>query len=545
MAGSRGEKARRPHAVRRPTNFFPETEHQLSKRKRSNEAEDMALAPTETACVLDDPREIQDAEDAEESGGDWTGDEDCADAEAVSNRRCGLSSSDVADRLITENADEFRFLSDRGVVFSFRDGIWSADTGDKHALTHELFRAARRLCARVYEESGAPSHVKAHLKSAYFPKAVVSIAVTELKHIRFADCFDVNPDLLGIPGGRVVELRTGTVRDAKPGDYVSKAATVAPDSATRPTRFLQFLDEIAKRDVSLAQYLLRLMGYFLTGHITQDYLGFWTGVASNGKSILCNLLTRTLGDYVVTISVKLLSAGLNEDSEQEMRTMAHLCGARVAFASESSKRLKIDIGLAKKLASPEKLLGRFLRENAFSFSPSHKLVISAQELQFESVDFAIQRRLHVTPFRQVFAQPRDMARFPDAMPADLQLGSKLDRERPGILALLIDEAGKWYADGLAVPRIVAETTDTYFADADDFGQWLEQNCIREAEAFTPTNVLFANYGGFSQQMGIEPTKQDVFAKKLKASGFKDERGRVDGRQLRGYVGLRLKSETEQ
>lgn len=516
----------------------------MSKRKHNAATEDVALAPTETACAVDDPREIQDAADAEESGGDWTGDEDCADAEAVTSRRCGLSSSDVADRLIQENADEFRFLTDRGIVFSFRDGIWRADTGDKHALTHELFRAARRLCARVYEESGAPGDAKAHLKSAHFPKAVVSIAVTELEHIRFADCFDVNPDLLGIPGGRVVELRTGTVRDAKPADYVSKTATVTPDSAIVPTRFLRFLDEITKRDASLVRYLLRLLGYFLTGHTTQDYLGFWTGIASNGKSILCNLLTRTLGDYVATISVKLLSAGLNEDSEQEMRTMAQLCGARVAFASESSKRLKIDIGLAKKMASPEKLLARFLRENAFSFSPSHKLVISAQELQFEAVDFAIQRRLHVTPFRQVFAQPKDMARFPDAMPADLQLGAKLDRERPGILALLIGEAREWYADGLTVPAIIAETTDAYFADADDFGQWLERCTARDADGFVSNNRLLASYGSFASTMGIEPMKQDRLSKKLKAAGFKDSLRRVDGHATRGFTGLRLVEDEE-
>jgi putative DNA primase/helicase len=491
---------------------------------------------------LDDPREIRDAEEAEEAGGDWEV-EDCGDAEAVTSR-CGLSSSDIADRLIQECADDFRFLTDRGIVFAFHDGVWMADTGDKDALTHELFRAARRLCTRVYEESGAPHASKKHLKSAHFPQAVVSIAVTELEHIRFADCFDVNPDLLGIPGGQVVELRTGTVREAKPTDYMSKRTTVDRKRSIQPTRFLQFVDEIAKRDASLARYLLRLMGYFLTGHITQDFIGFWTGVGANGKSILCELLTRILGDYVATLSLKLLSSGLNEDSEQEMRTMAQLCGARVAFASESSKRLKVDIGLAKKLASPEKLLGRFLRENAFSFSPSHKLIVSAQELTFEAVDFAIQRRLHVTPFRQVFAQPKDMARFPDALPADLQISAKLNRESPGILALLIGEARKWYTDGLTVPDIIQQTTADYFTDADEFGQWLEQNCVRDVEAFTPTNVLFANYSGFAQQLGRESMRQDVFAKKLKASGFNRDKRRVDGRELRGFTALRIKSETE-
>jgi putative DNA primase/helicase len=287
------------------------------------------------------------------------------------------------------------------------------------------------------------------------------------------------------------------------------------------------------------------MGYFLTGHVTQDFIGFWTGIGANGKSVLCELLSQIFGDYAATLSLKLLSSGLSESSEQELRTLAQLCGARIAFASESSRRLKMDLGLFKKLASPEKLLGRNLYENAFSFSPSHKLIISAQELMFEAVDFAIQRRLHVTPFRQVFAQPKDMARFPDALPADLQLKAKLARERPGILALLISEARKWYADGLPVPTIIRDTTDAYFAAADDFGQWLDRSTARVADSFVGGNVLYENYCAFCGQTGSEPLKRDVFSKKLKATGgFKDDMRRVDGHVTRGFVGLRLKNESE-
>jgi hypothetical protein len=77
--------------------------------------------------------------------------------------------------------------------------------------------------------------------------------------------------------------------------------------------------------------------------------------------------------------VKSLAAGLSENSEQEMRLFGRLCGARVVFASESSASLKIDLGLAKKLSSKEKLTGRYLRENAFEYTPTFKTVISAQE----------------------------------------------------------------------------------------------------------------------------------------------------------------------
>jgi putative DNA primase/helicase len=509
----------------------------------------VALAPTEIACAVDDPIAIRDAEQIEENGGAATEYDEAAaelDAEVVSgNGESGVSASQIADRLLSECAEDFRFLTDRKIVFSFRGGIWQRDSGDKENMTHELYRKARRLCLQVYEESNLRRDWKAHLRSAHFPASVVRIAVTEIEHLKFADCFDVNPDLLGIPGGRVVELRTGVIRDARPADYISKSTTVAPDSTIEPVRFLRFLNEITKDDPKLVAYLLRLFGYLLTGHMTEEFLGFWTGLGANGKSILVDLLTKLLGDYVAIVSVKLLAAGLREDSEQELRTMSHLCGARAAFASESSKRLKIDIGLAKKLAAPEKLLGRNLYEDAFSFRPSHKMIVSAQELQFEAVDWAIQRRLHVVSFPQKFCRPEDMRDHPGAMLIDKNIGRDMDAERPGILALLLNEAREWYADGLTKPEIVRTTSDAFFVEADEYGQWLRECCVRNPEDFTSNNVSYASYVTFMESMGREPESKDVFCKKLVSSGFKRDQRRIDGVQMRGFIGFRIKSEANE
>lgn len=494
-------------------------------------------APSEEAMVYDDPQQIQDAEDLEESGGLT----DEADGEAVmGSGGCGLSASQVADRLLSECAEDFRFLSDRKAVFSFRNGIWGTDVSYKSGPPHELFKKARRLCLHVYDDSPAPHEAKKHLRSANMPTAVVKIAISELEHTKFAECFDANPDLLGIPGGSVVELTTGNVRDAKPTDYVSKQTSVTPDAAKHPARFLQFLNEITKNDPELIRYLLRLMGYLLTGRMTEEFLGFWTGIGANGKSILVDLLTKILGDYAAIVSVKLLASGLREDSEQELRTMSHLCGARAAFASESSKRLKIDIGLAKKLAAPEKLLGRNLYEDAYSFRPSHKLIVSAQELQFESVDWAIQRRLHVVNFPQKFCRPEDICNHPGAMLIDKNIGRDLDAERPGILALLLNEARVWYSDGLTKPEIIRKTSEAFFVDADNYGQWLAECTVRDSASFTANNLWYFSYTQFMESLGREPESKDVLCKKLVASGFAGEKRRIDGRESRGYGGFRLK-----
>ena len=186
----------------------------------------------------------------------------------------------------------------------------------------------------------------------------------------------------------------------------------------------------------------------------------------------------------------------------------------------------------------------FLFENPFEYIPTFKTVISAQELAFEKIDAAIQARLQVCHFPQVFAQPKDMHRFVDALPADLQLGAKLERERAAILALMLDYAKRWYVDGLQPPACIVASTDKYFASTDDFGQWLDTRCAREKDTFTPGNVLFADYQGAAGEMGMEPMKRDAFSKKLIAAGFKDDRARVDGCQVRGFHGLRLRERDE-
>lgn len=452
----------------------------------------------------------------------------------------GISESEVADRLVRECGDHFRFLTDRQIVFAFKNGIWVEDGSLERHNTHKLFSAARQLCLRVYSESSLPADQKCELRGAKFPDDVTAIAIREIEHTKFADNFDRNADLLGLPDGKVSDLKTGAIRGAKPADYISKSTTVSPGDATKCPRFLKFLKEITKNDSELVAYLRRFLGYCCTGQMTEEILEFWNGMGGNGKSILVDLLTKTLGDYVAILSVQLLAAGVHEDSEQEMRTFSQLCGARMAFASESSKRLKVNIGLAKKLAAPEKLLGRNLYENAYSFHPSHKLIVSAQALEFEDTDFAIQRRLHVVNFPQRFCRPEDMKDNPGAMLIDKNIGRDLAAERPAILALLLSEARAWYSDGLTKPEIVHKTTTAFFADADEYGQWLAECCVRDSAAFTTNNIWYVSYTQFMESLGRESESKDIISKKLGASGFKKEQRNIG----RGYVGFRLKERSE-
>jgi putative DNA primase/helicase len=522
--------------------------------KSIREDEDaLPLAPSELAMEFDDPQAIRTGEELDEAGGAAMANDDSAaemDAEVVSGGGPGVSASEQADSFLLANAnagpDEDQYLKaiDRGIVMGWIAKLrkWVADTGDRRNPTHYLFHTIRSRCLRTYIESPLRRDWKAHLRSGSFPASVVNIVRTGLHGVRYAEEFDQNPDLLGLPNGKVREIETGVDRDALPDDRVSKSTNVTPDSTQKPERFLQFLAEISQHNEEWKEYILRCLGYFCTGHMTERYLGFWTGATSGGKSILCDLLVGILGDYAVTASVKALADG-ELPADKEMQLFHRVVGARVVFASESSASLKVDPGLAKKLASKERLVCRALFENEYEAVPKFKWVIAAQDLTFAKVDAAIQVRLQVAHFRQIFAQKKDMHRFQDALPADLQLLDKLEKERAGILALMLDYAKQWYVDGLRPPACIVADTDKYFADVDDFGSWLDKRCARE-DAFTSGNMLLVDYQQTAEAMGIEPMKRDAFSKKLIAAGFKDDRARIDGHQVRGFHGLRLRERDE-
>ena len=279
----------------------------------------------------------------------------------------------------------------------------------------------------------------------------------------------------------------------------------------------------------------------VTGHVRERFLGFWTGITSNGKSVLAELLDKLMGDYAVALPLKQLAAGVNTNADDELRVMAHICGARAVFASESAASYKLDIGLMKRMSAQERLTARFLRENMFDFVPTAKTIISAQAITFEQVDMAMQVRLHVTPFRRVFAKPEDMHKFANAHKADLNLGYTLDAEMPAILALLIQRAKLWYETGLQKPPVICEATNSYFRDIDVWGMWLDTRIARDdVAAFTGNSAVMADYSQFAQETGGEPIAQAQLSKKLIAAGFKAGKSC----HVRGFFGLRLKEKNE-
>jgi putative DNA primase/helicase len=110
---------------------------------------------------------------------------------------------------------------------------------------------------------------------------------------------DENPWLLNVNNG-TVNLRTGTLRESKREDFITKRAHVSFDASARCPVWQEFLERILRSNQDAIPYLQKYIGILLTGVTSSNRadLFIWHGKGACGKSTVMNIVQILLGDYV-------------------------------------------------------------------------------------------------------------------------------------------------------------------------------------------------------------------------------------------------------
>jgi P4 family phage/plasmid primase-like protien len=381
-----------------------------------------------------------------------------------------------------EQTKDFAFLYDRGTFAAWVGTRWSI--GDPMDL--KLKGAVNSYLNGLYPQYSLPSSTKKVLLDSRFRQGVVDQVKPLLPAWKFAEEFDSDPLLLGVPGNQVLDLRTGLLRTMMREDRVTKRTAIAPDPECKPVRFLRFMQEITQGDDALGAYLLRYCGYVLTGYTREHCLPFWYGHGANGKGTLINVLQHIMGwEYGTALRMSNLAAKKNEDDSQR-RIIAKLCGARLATANEGNAQVKLDMALLKSLASSDLLAGAHLYEREFTFLPSHKLIIATNHKPELEVDTAARRRVHLVPFDAEFTGHNEEKGLEDA----------LKKEAPGIMALFVQSCLEWQSIGLAAPERVTRATRQLFEELDPVGRFATERLTEDVDSFLSTEELSAAYATF-------------------------------------------------
>jgi P4 family phage/plasmid primase-like protien len=435
-----------------------------------------------------------------------------------------------AERFAAKFKDELRYVKawKRWVVW---DGVrWNSDTDGA------VLRKAQEMPKLFLQEAAEITNDDCRRRAAIMAsragdrnkiEAMISLAECQLEVAASPTLFDSDPLLLGVSNG-VVDLRTGTFRQARKEDYLIKQAGTGYDPTAICPRWEKFVSRILCENADLVSFVQRAVGYTLTGLIDEQVLFFLYGTGQNGKSTFVECLQQLLGSYMIKTTTALYT--IDRHGKEPETEIARLVGKRLVTGSETEEGAKLAESRVKDITGGDTLTGRELYCAAFNFKPTHKLWIYGNHRpDVRGNDLGIWRRMRLLPFEvQIPEQERDS-----------ELLKKLLQEMPGILNWAIKGCLEWQKDGLGTPKIVTDATTDYREEEDVIGEFIEERCVltRDVER----GELYAAYKVWAEcSAGIRwPLGPKAFAKRLRRPGISE---RKSGERY--WVGISLASKDD-
>ena len=396
--------------------------------------------------------------------------------------------SDALNRAATENADGFMHPGFKG---AYERVEFARKTQD-----------AKRLDAMV--------------------RIAASLPGVEIGH----EQLDAEPYLLNVQNG-TIDLRLGTLRPHDPADLITRIAAVNFDPSAQCPTWLSFLDRAMASDASLVAYLKRLFGYAITGDVSEQCLPFFFGEGANGKSTATRAFGDVLGEYAVRAPRGLLfeAKGAQHDTRY-----ASLHKARFVTCSEVEEGAAFDEALIKDLTGGDPISARRMREDFWSFLPTHKLFLAGNHRpRVRGRDHGIWRRLHLVPWTVTITEAEK----------DPHLLEKLAAESEGILAWAIQGCLDWQATGLTAPDAVRSAVEAYRAESDPLHEFFDSRVTFEPEAKVARSALRASYEAWARENGAIPVGAKRFAESLRARGVTPSKVRLGGPPVDAWAGVRL------
>jgi len=295
-------------------------------------------------------------------------------------------------------------------------------------------------------------------------------------------------------------------------DLITHMSPVAYDPDATAPRFLKFLEQILPNP-EIRLFLQILLGYCVTGDVSEQVMALLHGTGANGKSTVLKIVAAVFGDYAITLPIQTFLADERRSGGDATPDLARLPGTRLAMASEPERGSRLSEAVVKTITGGERVVARRLFEGQFEFDPSFKLILSANEKpRITGQDEGIWRRVILVPF-DIFITRSERNR---------KLFNTLLAELPGILNWLLDGYRLWRERGLVIPEVLVAATDQYRAESDPVGEFLRV-CTNEAEhAQLRAKDLYDVYALWCRHNAINPISSNAFGRRLSDRGVHKE-----------------------
>lgn len=276
---------------------------------------------------------------------------------------------------------------------------------------------------------------------------------------------------------------------------------------TEPTQeVIDLFDNYMKSlftDIRIRELVYKLIAKMLTpDHI--QYIIFFTGIGSNGKSKFIEFLTALLGDYFTAVSGSFFSGEVKKGScDPELVKTIH---KRCVSVNEPIQGVRLSGNYIKSLTGDDIITARELYKDPVSWKPSAKHIITCNDMpSTDDISEGFKRRLIVIPFTTRFLSEEsyktalennepDIAKINDEMLRELFKQDVLDQ----IATLLVT---KYYdiRNVYDLPEPCKKFKENYIHCNDPFIEWLNECTIFDENSGTPLKDLYVSYKTYVEE----------------------------------------------
>ena len=334
-------------------------------------------------------------------------------------------------------------------------------------------------------------------------EALVSVPASE---------FDADPALACATNG-VVDLRTGELMPHDP-KYLMTQQTATP--YVPGAKHGAWDEALEALDADERGWFQRWVACGLTGHQPKDdgaATPILTGAGSNGKSVLMTAIAQAFGGYAYMGDDSLL---MNGDKKDLLRAAAYLHGVRLCYVEELPGGVMSGVALKRVSATPT-IKGEFKFERSFTFTATHSLMVSANEMPRldEGTDGVI-RRLAVLPFKYHYTENPSK---PNDRKADPNLLEKLKtpEAQAAILAWAVEAAVAYFKAGkrlLPPTKAMQEAKDTWLGNVDILMCFFNDMLVADEKAMIPWTHLYAAFCDWQRENNGKDWNKSTFKNRV-------------------------------
>lgn len=342
--------------------------------------------------------------------------------------------------------------------------------------------------------------------------------------------FDKDKHLLNLNNG-IYNIKTQQLIPHDPVYKMSKIISINYNPKAISPKFWSFLYKIFDHNDKLVLFIRRALAITFSGESLEEVLFFCYGSGANGKSVFFKLLEIVYGDYFQKAPNSMI---MQQERNNIPNDIAQLPNRRMVLCAELPDDQRFNESIIKDLTGNDSIQARFLRQEFFTFTPTHTLwLYGNHKPKIHGSDYGIWRRICLIPFNVTIP-------VEERIPQHELLDSFME-ELEGILLWILDGYKDYQKFGLDIPDIVRMATNEYKEDNDVILDFINECTVSDGNYSIPTKELYSAYTLYTKENKSYTLGNKKFFTKVEEKGYHKKEIRANAK---AFVGIKLVDDWE-